>query len=142
MQCVSAEAQAVAIITWESKYSVGVDAMDAQHQKWFGILNRLHDAMLSGKAKDVQQNILGEMVAYTRNHFEQEEAMLKSKGYPVLGAHQTLHGAFTKQVQELAAKVASGTTVLSADVMDFLQRWAQAAQLDRRHEIGARLKTH
>jgi hypothetical protein len=65
----------MALLTWERKYSVGVDAMDAQHQKWIGILNRLHDAMLTGKAKEMQLSILAEMVAYTRTHFLQEELL-------------------------------------------------------------------
>ena len=35
------------LMDWNRSYSVGVAEMDAQHQKWFGILNKLHDAMLA-----------------------------------------------------------------------------------------------
>lgn len=132
----------MALMKWDSRYSVGVGAMDAQHQKWFDILNRLHEAMLAGKAKDAQQSILQEMVSYTRNHFLQEEIMLKNKQYPVLSAHQQLHAAFTRKVQGLEAQVPSGESVLSADVMQFLKDWLQQHILQEDTKYGAWLKQH
>lgn len=43
-----------------NKYSVGVAEMDAQHRKWLGILNRLHEAMLAGKKQWLAKHILAQ----------------------------------------------------------------------------------
>ena len=40
----------MALLTWSSKYSVGVQSMDSQHTVLFGILNDLHTAMMKGEA--------------------------------------------------------------------------------------------
>jgi hemerythrin len=40
----------MALLTWSSKYSVGVPSMDSQHTVLFNILNELHDAMMNGHA--------------------------------------------------------------------------------------------
>jgi hemerythrin len=132
----------MALMNWSEKFSVGVASMDAQHQKWFGILNRLHDAMLGGKAKDVQRAILAEMVAYTHTHFAQEETLLKTKGYPKLAEHQAKHAAFNKQVQDLEAKMISGASVLTHDVMDFLKHWLNDHILSTDTQYGMWLKEH
>jgi hemerythrin len=97
--------------------------MDEQHRKWFGILNRLHDAMLNGKGRDVQQSVMAEMVAYTRTHFLQEELLLKTKGFPRFAEHREKHTSFTKQVQALEAKMLGGSALLTIDVMNFLKNW-------------------
>lgn len=128
------------LMVWDTKYSVGVDAMDAQHQKWFGILNRLHDAMMAGKGREVQEAVMAEMVAYTRTHFLQEELLLKSKGFPNLPQHREKHVAFTKEVQELEAKLLGGAAVLTVDVMNSMKNWLRSHILAEDTKYGAYLK--
>lgn len=130
------------LMEWESRYSVGVNAMDEQHQKWFGILNRMHDAMLTGKGRDVVQSVMTEMVAYTRTHFLNEELLLKTKGYPKLAEHKEKHAAFTKQIQGLEAKMLSGAPVLTIELMDFLKNWLKDHILAEDTKYGAFVRTH
>jgi hemerythrin len=132
----------VALLNWENKYSVGVAEIDAQHQKWFGILNRLHEAMLAGNAQDLQRSILTEMVAYTRTHFLQEELMLKTRGYPMLAAHSVLHVDFAKKVQDIETKLQAGGSVLTIDIMEFLKQWLAKHILTQDTQYGGWLKQH
>lgn len=64
----------MALLTWSSKYSVGVTAMDNQHTVLFGILNDLHSAMMNGQAQKLTGELLRKLVSYTREHFAAEEA--------------------------------------------------------------------
>lgn len=128
------------LMQWDAKYSVGVQAMDAQHQRWIGILNRLHDAMLSGKGREVQQGVLNEMVAYARTHFLEEELLLKTKGYPRLAEHKEKHTTFVRQVQDLEKKMEKGAPVLTMEVMDFLKRWLTQHILAEDVQYGAYLR--
>ncbi|ABF42651.1 Hemerythrin-like, metal-binding protein [Candidatus Koribacter versatilis Ellin345] len=128
-------------LTWETRFSVGA-AMDAEHKTWFGILNRLHDAMAQGKGKDVQQKILIEMVAYTHTHFAHEESFLQSRNYPDLPAHRSLHVTFTKKVRDLESKVKAGLPVLSVELMDFLRDWLQNHILTHDVKYGTWMKAN
>ncbi len=132
----------MALMNWENKYSVGVAEMDAQHLKWIGILNRLHEAMLAGKAQDLQRSILSEIVAYTRTHFLQEELMLKTRGYPMLAAHRVLHVDFARQVQDIETKLQAGVSVLTIDIMEFLKSWLAKHILTQDTQYGSWLKQH
>ena len=129
-------------MNWTRSFSVGVAQMDAHHQKWFGILNKLHDAMLAGKAREIQQAILAEMVSYTSTHFANEESLLKMKGYPKLDEHQQKHRAFTKRVNDLKATITSGGLVLSQDVMEFLKQWLDAHILSEDVQYGTWMRLH
>ncbi len=125
------------LIQWDQKFSVGVQAMDQQHQRWFGILNNLHEAMQQGKGKDVLHKILGEMTDYTRTHFRGEEELLKSAGYPQLSEHLAKHKAFTAQIAEMDNKAKNGDTVLTFDLMDSLRAWLENHILKEDVKYGA-----
>jgi len=112
----------MALMTWSSNYSVGLADMDAQHRQWIAILNRLHDAMREGKAREIQGKILQEMVAYAHAHFSNEEFMLRMRSYPSLTAHQQKHVGFSVQVALLQSKMNSGNS-LTLELMDLLREW-------------------
>ena len=132
----------MALMNWSEAYSVGVTAMDAQHQKWFGILNRLHEAMLAGKARGVQKAILDEMVAYTRTHFAQEEALLKTKGYPAIREHEQKHAAFAKKASQMQRDLARQGSLLSVEIMQSLKEWLSNHILREDTRYGAWLTGH
>ncbi len=128
-------------VNWEQRYSVGA-AMDAEHKNWFGILNRLHDAMAEGKGKAIQERILSEMIAYTRTHFFHEEELLQSRRYPELAPHRQLHAVFTKKVLDLEAKMKRGESVLTIELMEFLKDWLQNHILTQDVKYGAWMKAN
>ena len=131
----------MAFMNWDEKYSVGC-AMDVEHKTWFGILNRLHDAMQGGKGSAMQSAVLAEMVAYTRTHFAHEEALLQMRRYPDLAQHAQLHATFTRKVQALEAKLAGGGAALTIEMMDFLRDWLASHILAEDTKYGAWLRTN
>lgn len=129
------------LISWTSTFSVGIQSMDAQHQRWFTLLNRLHDAMLQGRGKEMLDAILFEMIDYTVTHFRSEEALLESRGYANLLEHVRKHEAFTHQLQEMQTKVSNGDPVLTFDVMDSLKTWLETHILVEDKKYAAVLAT-
>lgn len=99
--------------------------MDAQHQRWFTLINRLHDAMLQGRGKEMLDAILFEMIDYTETHFRHEEEMLQSRAYPRLLEHLQKHNAFTARLKEMQSNVEKGDPVLTFDVMESLKNWLE-----------------
>lgn len=113
----------MALLEWSSKYSVGVHAMDSQHTVLFKILNDLHGAMMSGQAKQMTGDLLRKLVAYTRDHFAAEEALMTAAGYTALAQHRLKHRELMKQVDDFAARYESGESNLNLPLLNFLRDW-------------------
>jgi hemerythrin len=126
----------MALLTWSDHYSVGVKAIDKQHSDLVNVLNDLHAAMLSGQAKTVTGPLLHKLVAYTRDHFAAEEAMMSSVHYPALAEHQVMHRNLTGQVEEFVARFERGESTLSVPLMTFLRDWLTTHILKEDKEYG------
>jgi len=92
----------MALMTWSSKYSVGVKALDDQHQTMMKILNELHAASMLGKAREVADPLLDKLTSLANEHFSAEEKLMVSVKFPGLAAHCAQH-------QEMAGKIAEIT---------------------------------
>lgn len=76
----------MAFFDWKDSYSVGVKEMDNQHKVLVDLINQLHTAMTAGKGSSVAGPIISEMVRYTKFHFDAEEKLMTTHGYPGLGS--------------------------------------------------------
>lgn len=111
------------LFQWTDELSVGVQSMDKEHKYLVDLINRLHDAMAQGKAKDVSGSILSELVRYTQTHFTHEEDLMTRTAYPQLSVQKLQHSQFVKKVQEMQNQLAQGTMTLSLEMMNFLKNW-------------------
>lgn len=114
---------AMPLISWQANYSVGVPAMDAQHQKLIAMVNALHEAMGAGHGNDALAQVLEALVAYTRVHFRAEEKLMADMGYPDLVRHREMHETLIAQVAGLHADLQHGKAALSVRTMHFLKDW-------------------
>lgn len=114
----------MALLTWSSKYSVGVQAMDSQHTRLFNILNQLHAAMMKGQAQQVTGSLLLELTSYTRNHFAAEESLMASASYPGLAQHRIRHQDLMKQVEEFVARHKRGEATVNLHLLGLSSRLA------------------
>jgi hemerythrin-like metal-binding protein len=113
----------VAIVTWTKDLSVGNVALDAQHQRLFGMMNELHDAMIAQKTRDVLGKLLRDLVMYTKTHFNDEERHMSEIKYTGLAAHLLEHQQFTKQVQEVSARFEAGRASAGIETLSLLKDW-------------------
>jgi hemerythrin len=113
----------VALIQWDSSFSVKVAEIDRQHQKLVFIVNELNDAMKHGQGKDVLGDIVNGLITYTATHFHAEEKYFHRFGYPEIDSHKKEHAAFVTKVSEFKDGFEKGTLGLSVEVMTFLSDW-------------------
>jgi len=132
----------LALLTWNSKYSVGVNALDSQHTALFDILNDLHAAMLKGQAQPMTGPLLHKLVEYTRTHFTAEEAMLAETSYPGLSDHRKLHHDLMKQVEDYSVRFERGEITLNLHLLNFLRDWLTNHIQKVDHEYGPWLNEH
>ena len=110
----------MALIEWDPQYSVGIPAIDDQHKGLFKLLNDLHDAMKSGKGRDILGKTLNDLINYTVTHFQHEEMLFDKHGYIDSLRHKTEHASLTKQAQELKVSFEKGG-MITLQVMEFLK---------------------
>ncbi len=114
------------LLTWNEEFSVEVQSIDRQHQKLFQMLNELHDAMKVGNGTKLAPAILTRLVAYTREHFATEEALMKQARYPGFATHRDKHDQLNQQVAKMAKDLADGNAATTTSLLDFLHNWLKA----------------
>jgi hemerythrin len=115
----------MALLDWNDKYSVKVSSIDAQHKKLFDMVNELHDAMKSGTGSTHVPAILNLLVAYTREHFANEERLMVQAKYANFALHKAEHDALTSEVVKMARDLEYGRITLSVQLLEFLKNWLQ-----------------
>jgi len=85
---------------WDQTYAVGNDDIDEQHKKLFALAKSVSDMT---DAKQVKSHIM-DLFKYTREHFCDEEQMMKQIGYPKLDEHKELHEELITKLSNLSTR--------------------------------------
>jgi hemerythrin len=110
----------MSVVQWSPAFATGVREIDDQHKRLVGYINELQEAP-GQDGKDLSR-ILECAIDYTLYHFAFEEALMESKGYPLLAAHKSVHEAFAAELRALKAQFKAGT--MTADALrETLARW-------------------
>lgn len=83
---------------------IGVEKIDRQHERLFEIVGRAHDALedeMMHDCFDAIAEILRELTEYTKTHFSDEEAYMRSIGYDGLDAQIAAHEKFIDKISEI-----------------------------------------
>jgi len=125
----------MALLKWDNNYSVSIEVIDAHHRKIIQILNMLHDAILQKTEHEVMEKILGALTVCVEQNFPEEEALLRTAGYPRLEEHLDSHRNLSQRLWNLQARYEEGDD-LTYDVMNFLTSWIteHIMQEDKRYE--------
>ena len=111
------------IIEWSDDLSVGIEEIDEQHKILVGLVARLDHAIRSQRGSQECASILGELIEYTVIHFAVEESLMRLLDYPGYEAHKRTHAELVRQVVKLKAKIDSGHSNISFELMHFLRQW-------------------
>ena len=86
------------------EYLTGIDLIDKEHEELFHIVDRANQLVKSLDASsgyDKITQILDELKAYTKNHFEDEEEYMESIHYEGLDAQKRAHEAFIDKLENI-----------------------------------------
>ncbi|WP_218048622.1 bacteriohemerythrin, partial [Curvivirga aplysinae] len=87
------------IIIWDNNIRVGVEAIDQDHQQIIALVNRAWRRDVSEGDMD---DILTELISYTKYHFAREEKLMEICGYTEIADHKKIHGRLIGQLNEMA----------------------------------------
>ena len=91
----------MALIIWDSEFSVGVDSLDADHIVLISLINHIHEARQAAIDDEAIVHILKVLTEHAKAHFRREETLLEKNGYPDLDAHIEQHRVLAEQLDEL-----------------------------------------
>lgn len=86
-------------LVWQERYNIGVDLIDKEHRKLFGIVNKLltYNRQQDEKSQWVYQEGIKYFKEHALKHFTEEEAYMASIGYMGFDVHRRLHDNFRKK---------------------------------------------
>jgi len=91
-------------ILWDPDLSVGVEAIDAQHQELFGRIDRLLEAIRERHGAEEVARLLEYLGEYVLAHFSSEEKLMLEQAYPHYDAHRQEHLRFVREFGALRAE--------------------------------------
>lgn len=114
----------MSVITWTEELSVGIDRLDAHHQRLIDLVNQLGMAVQTDDASHVTGLVLGELIRYVFYHFGEEERLMEAAGYADLPAHRQSHRIMAEHVRTLEKNYdADPSRVVAAELYAFLADW-------------------
>lgn len=113
----------MAYLEWTDELCVNIGEIDRQHRQLVDLINGLHDAMSSGRGKEVLSTTIEGLITYTVSHFATEEQYFERYSYLGALAHEQQHRTFVERVNDFKQGFDEDRLMLSLDVMDFLCEW-------------------
>jgi hemerythrin len=92
----------MALLEWQDRFSVGVPAVDHEHQELIELVNKLHDALLASGDAEAVDGFFGELIELITRHFALEERFMREHGYDQLREHKTDHEALLDEIHDIA----------------------------------------
>ena len=112
-------------IEWDSKYDVGVEAVDKQHRHLVDLMNDLYDACIGERLELDQKfkDVMKELVDYVMVHFKDEEKIMEAINYPKLKEHKQTHEGFIKEMLSSVSAYTNGKQLVPNSFVRFLRDW-------------------
>lgn len=108
-------------LIWDQRYEIGVDIIDREHKKLFGILNKLFDFE---QREEKSQFACHEAIKYFKDHaiqhFTDEEAYMASIDYPGLATHRRIHKDFRARMLPALESELEATHFSATSIQHFL----------------------
>ncbi len=106
-------------LEWSNDYESSNKLINEQHQELFRLSNMLLAALIDSKDKDICLQYMEELISHVVKHFNTEEDILKTIGYPGYEEHRQIHLELTKLSSKIVKRYKEGQIGL-AEVFNFL----------------------
>ncbi|MFO7570126.1 MAG: bacteriohemerythrin [Smithellaceae bacterium] len=110
-------------LNWNETYSVSLDLLDAEHRKFFNVINQLISAH-EREATDYLPTI-SKLIHYSYFTFHQEHLAMMIANYPGFARHIREHQKFTAKMEEFLKDYVIGRPDLGEKMIIFLKSWVR-----------------
>ena len=109
-------------IAWTDEFSVGNKRLDEQHFKIVSFINKLIDLPSFNSQAEALEYIT-QMLAYSREHLDYEEQILRENDYEEYSSHAVIHQFYIKKVEGFLKMSFNDNDRLKHEILKFLKEW-------------------
>lgn len=113
----------MSLIQWKDEYSVGVPAVDHEHEELIDTINKLHDAMQTAADHEHVVEALGEIYAQISAHFALEEKFMRDAHYRAYPEHKLDHETLLDELRDIMDRVDDDGRYNEGELSQDLDRW-------------------
>ncbi|WP_374380652.1 bacteriohemerythrin [Dongia sp.] len=111
------------LVEWNDGLHIGEKAIDEEHGQIMATINDLHRAIATDEKPAAVEASFRRMVEYTRTHFTNEEALMRSRGYPETEEHGKAHEWLMRRLNQLHDRYQEGHREAGTDLLNLLSSW-------------------
>lgn len=111
------------LLQWKKEYSVGIDAVDHEHQELIELINRLYDTATSGKSREAVLAFFGDLFKGISAHFALEERIMRERGYDQVIAHKQDHERLLDELRDIMDDFEEGEELSDLSLAESLDAW-------------------
>ena len=121
-------------LEWKDSYSVGVKALDEQHQILLNHLNTIYQLFDDPSQKERIGVLLSELEDYALVHFKTEEDLFAKHRYHSQEQQAKEHRLYEQKISDFRARFDSSDQKVTVDMLEFLADWLTGHILGSDHE--------
>lgn len=110
-------------ILWDEGFSVGVRALDKQHQQIVAIVNTLIEMNNAEVASEIISDTLTKMTQYASDHFKAEEQYMLDYEYPEYSLQKKQHQEFKKKTVDFCVGTMVHKATVPEELFAYLKSW-------------------
>ena len=114
------------LLAWKSEYSLGIPAVDHEHQELFALINGLYARLFEPGSETTVMDFLGELFSKISSHFALEEKVMRDGRYAGYPAHKSDHERLLDEVRDLMDDYEDGRYVDLDRFAGELEHWFSA----------------
>jgi hemerythrin-like metal-binding protein len=111
------------MVAWDDTLSMGYEPVDVDHMRLLEYVNEFFINIVEQGEIPLALSQLDSLVQHILSHFKVEERLMDKFGYPETVSHVAVHNLLEAQLRDLRQRIATGESVLSTQIMDFLKEW-------------------
>jgi len=127
-------------LVWSDNCSVGIDSIDGEHRVLFDTIAELESAATQNLDRETVAALLTKLANATREHFSQEEELMKTRSYPGLALHAANHQRLIEKLNAFAARYGPGSQAMDQHAANFLRDWLLHHVQNDDRRLGAWLR--
>ncbi len=125
---------------WKQLLRIGVAEIDNEHLLIMQMIGRLRKALEESDRESLPEEItlstLKRLVAYVREHFAAEEAIMKNAQYPDFDRHRREHELFLEHLVEVEKTEAKENAASITEFLNSLSNWLHHHVLEMDKRLG------
>lgn len=106
-------------LEWKEAYKLGDPAVDAEHALSFQLAN----AFIAATDQAEQTRVAMQLYKHTREHFNQEERLMREHNYPDVKPHTERHNQLISRLNVISQSIAKGDVNKQA-LITLMTDWA------------------